>query len=487
MTAGSPLWVTDLNANDERENRVHLALLRGVGENLKSNRMAVPVFGLAICAMFPQWVNFAHLAGWYCQMMLSQVPQLLMLARFPQATLTATETQRWTRRIAAANLFFVANWASLGVWFWAAGDRNSNHLMIQLLLAASLAAHTATTGACRAISRPALLLYLVVMILVPLQGIFEPHTFPRSLAMALLAPLYVGFTALFARRNQNRARATIVLAQERDALLAELVMAKLESDRGREHAEAASLAKSQFLANMSHELRTPLNAILGFSEMISSRIFEKDPERSVEYAGLINLSGKHLLALINDILDLAKIEAGRWQLEEAELDLHRVADDAMQLVMWRAKDTNATLENAIDPELEAVYADERAVKQIMLNLLSNAVKFTPEHGKVTAFARRGSDGGMLLGVCDTGVGIAAEDLAQVFDSFGQGKHDIALPDKGTGLGLAIVKGLAESHGGHVRLESEIGKGTRVTVHLPAARVRPRRLRESAGELAHFVA
>ena len=486
MTTNSPIWVTDLNAEAEQENRVSLALLRGVAESLKANRVVVPIFGLAICAMFPQWVGFGHLVGWYAQILLGLVPQLVVLARFPQTSLTREETHKWTVRLAAANLFFVANWASFGLWLWASGDRNSNHIMIQLLLAASLAAHAATTGACRAISRPALLLYLAVMTLVPLQGLFVAATFTHAVVMAVLAPFYVGFMALIARRNHNRARAAVMLAQERDSLLAELVMAKLESDRGREHAEAASLAKSQFLANMSHELRTPLNAILGFSEMITSRLFQDNPERNVEYAGLINSSGKHLLALINDILDLAKIEAGRWELEDAELDLYRIAEDALQFMQWRAKDTNAVLENAIDPELETIYADERAIKQILLNLLSNAVKFTPEHGKVTAFACRDVNGGMRLGVSDTGVGISLKDQAHVFDSFGQGKHDVALPDKGTGLGLAIVKGLAEAHGGSVRLESETGKGTRVTVYLPPARVRPRsqaRLREPA----HFVA
>ena len=136
--------------------------------------------------------------------------------------------------------------------------------------------------------------------------------------------------------------------------------------------------------------------------------------------------------------------------------------------------------------MDMVYGDERAIKQILLNLLSNAVKFTPEEGCVTAFAHAGNDGGMVFGVSDTGVGIAPEDQQRVFDSFGQGKHDVAIADKGTGLGLAIVKGLVEAHGGHVTLESEVGKGTRVAVHLPASRVRPR-ARKDSGELAHFVA
>jgi two-component system cell cycle sensor histidine kinase PleC len=262
-----------------------------------------------------------------------------------------------------------------------------------------------------------------------------------------------------------------MLEEDKNALLAELVEAKHQSDLGRERAEAASMAKSQFLANMSHELRTPLNAILGFSELIHTRLFDAAPERNYEYAGLIHSSGHHLLALINDILDLAKIEAGRWRLDETELDLGRTAEDAMQLVAWKAKDNGAALRTDIAPGLPALYADERAIKQILLNLLSNAVKFTTAGGTVTAFARQ-DDGGFRFGVADTGIGITAEDQAKVFDSFGQGKHDIA--DKGTGLGLAIVKGLAEAHGGHVTLQSEIGKGTCVTVHLPKSRAVQRR-------------
>jgi len=224
---------------------------------------------------------------------------------------------------------------------------------------------------------------------------------------------------------------------------------------------------------MSHELRTPLNAILGFSEIISSRIFAKDDERTVEYANLIHSSGKHLLALINDILDLAKIEAGRWQLQETELSLYAVASDTLQQVTWRAQNDHIILENAIAPGLETIYADERSIRQILLNLLSNAVKFTPENGIVRVFAQRHADGGMIVGVSDTGIGIAPEDQAKVFDSFGQGKHDVAIADKGTGLGLTIVKGLAEAHGGTVRLESEVGTGTTVTLRLPAARVMAR--------------
>jgi two-component system, cell cycle sensor histidine kinase PleC len=484
MTASSPIWVTDLNAKKERETGIQLALLRSVVDSLNANRLVVPLFGLVICAIFTQWVDRSRLLGWYCQMLVGLVPQFITLARFPQGALSPSQARKWTRWVSIANLFFVANWASLGLWLWAPGDKNANHIMIQLILGATLSAHAAHTGPCRAIARPALVLYLVVLSLVQLQGLFLPASFSRSIMMMVSAPFYVGFMAMVAQRNYRRTRASILLGQERDSLLAELVMAKLESDRGREQAEAASLAKSQFLANMSHELRTPLNAILGFSEMIASRIFETEPERTIEYAGLINSSGRHLLTLINDILDLAKIEAGRWQLEETDLNLHRIAEDALQLVLWRAKDSNAALENAIDPKLEAIHADERSIKQILLNLLSNAVKFTPAQGRITTFARRTTDGGMAFGVSDTGVGITADDQRKVFDSFGQGKHDVAIAEKGTGLGLAIVKGLAESHGGRVILESQVGKGTKVTVYLPSARVKSHR---PSTEARHFVA
>ena len=480
MTADNPIWAPDADAEARRESRINLALLRGVLENLRANRKTVPLFAFAVAAMFSQWVSPLWLGLWYGHVMLGVGVQLWMIGHFPQGEMTPQLARKWTWIASAANLFFVANWTSLGWYLWVP-DNEFNHMLIAIVLAATVTVQATVAGACRQLAVPAFILYAAAMALVPLQE----HS-AQSLYLAMVTPFYVWYIAAIAKQNHSRARAAIVLVEERDALLAELVIAKLESDRGRERAEAASLAKSQFLANMSHELRTPLNAILGFSEVISTRMFHETPERNYEYAALINTSGHHLLALINDILDLAKIEAGRWKLEEGAIDLHRVADDALQLVQWRAKDANARLVNEIDPQADLVYGDERAIKQILLNLLSNAMKFTPEHGCITAFAFPGEDGGMIFGVSDTGVGIALEDQSHVFDSFGQGKHDVALPDKGTGLGLAIVKGLAEAHGGHVTLESEVGKGTRVSVHLPASRVRAR-LRKDSGELAHFVA
>lgn len=234
-------------------------------------------------------------------------------------------------------------------------------------------------------------------------------------------------------------------------------------------AEQASRAKSQFLANMSHELRTPLNAILGFSEMIASRTMLKNVDKHFEYAEHINRSAHHFLNLINDILDLAKIEAGSFQLRETQLDVAALISESLSTMEPKAREMGCVLERDVAADVPNVLADERAIRQVLLNLLSNALKFTPSGGTVTAFVRLAADGGLEFGVRDTGVGIAPEDQALVFENFGQGRHDVVSAEKGTGLGLPIVKGLIEEHGGTVCLTSREGHGTTVMLHLPSER------------------
>ena len=240
-----------------------------------------------------------------------------------------------------------------------------------------------------------------------------------------------------------------------------------------ERAEKANLAKSQFLANMSHELRTPLNAIIGFSELITSRAFVGDADRQVQYAGFVHDAGQHLLSLINDVLDLAKIESGRLELHEAEVDVGNLIEDTLSFVSSKVEAAGCIAVREVAPDLPYLMGDERALKQVLLNLLSNSIKFTPAGGSITTFARMSPRGGIEFGVRDSGVGIAAEDLACVFEKYGQGQHESVSGDKGTGLGLPIVKGLVESHGGTIALESEKGKGTCVTVTMPASKLRAR--------------
>jgi two-component system cell cycle sensor histidine kinase PleC len=221
---------------------------------------------------------------------------------------------------------------------------------------------------------------------------------------------------------------------------------------------------------MSHELRTPLNAIIGFSEIIKSRILGDDLNRNIEYAGLIHLSGVHLLTLINDVLDLAKIESGSLVLDETEVGLEAVIAEAVALMRHRAEQGECLLASTIEPGLPPLRADGRALKQVMLNLLSNAVKFTLPGGTVTVFAHQAADGRIAFGVCDNGVGISPEDQPKVFEKFSQGRHTHVPKEGGTGLGLSIVQGLVHAHGGEITLESALRVGTTVTVTLPASRL-----------------
>ncbi|TAN52509.1 MAG: GAF domain-containing protein, partial [Betaproteobacteria bacterium] len=229
--------------------------------------------------------------------------------------------------------------------------------------------------------------------------------------------------------------------------------------------EIANRHKSEFLANMSHELRTPLNAVIGFSEVLAERYFGELNAKQLEYVNDIHASGKHLLGLINDILDLSKIEAGRMELDLADFDVPSALQNAMTLVKERAQRHGIALSLVIDLALGPVRADERKFKQIMLNLLSNAVKFTPEGGKVSVAARPNGSG-VEVSVSDTGVGIAPEDHDAVFEEFKQVGRDYTRKAEGTGLGLALTKRFVELHGGQIRVASSLGNGATFTFTLP---------------------
>ncbi|HYD31477.1 MAG TPA: ATP-binding protein [Azospirillaceae bacterium] len=246
--------------------------------------------------------------------------------------------------------------------------------------------------------------------------------------------------------------------------------AEAELIASKSQAEIANRAKSEFLANMSHELRTPLNAIIGFSELLDSEFFGQLNERQKACARDIHDSGQHLLDVINAVLDMSKIEAGRYELVEETMAVEEVADMCITMVKEQAAAGGVTLVEKIAPDLPWIYADKRALRQTLLNLMSNAVKFTGNGGSVTMAAVIEKNGGMAISITDTGIGIARDLIGRIFEPFRQADSTTTRKFEGTGLGLSIAKNFIELHGGTISVESEVGVGTTITTHLPASRV-----------------
>jgi signal transduction histidine kinase len=242
--------------------------------------------------------------------------------------------------------------------------------------------------------------------------------------------------------------------------------ARDELAAARDHALEANRSKTVFFANMSHELRTPLNAIIGFSQLLKTDIFA--PKR-VEYAQLIHGSAEHLLTLVNDLLDVSTIEAGKVEIHDTEVLLTSLLDECCNICEPRLRAAQLRLVRNIPADLPAVMGDMRALKQIVLNLLTNAIKFSQPEAVVEVFGSVLPSGALEFGVRDEGIGIAPEDQALVFERYGRAEHQHSQGQEGTGLGLPIVRGLVEAHGGAVSLVSELGVGTCVTVRLPENR------------------
>lgn len=289
-----------------------------------------------------------------------------------------------------------------------------------------------------------------------------------------LAAMGVGVHLYFiwlARGLNQTAVDRLKFRAQKDLLIAALEEEKAISEEARRRAEAANNSKSRFLATMSHELRTPLNAIMGFSEVMHHEVLGPiGSAKYKDYAGTIHESGRHLLNLINEILDLSRIEAGKYELSEERVRLADVTEDCHRLLKLRAEAKGLEIVEDVDGDMPPVWADQRAMRQICLNLMSNALKFTPKGGRITVTVETLSSGEQRLTVRDTGPGIPASEIPKVLQPFGQGSLAHQTAEGGTGLGLSIVQSLIELHGGAFELKSELRRGTEAIVTLPSRRV-----------------
>ena len=427
--------------------------------------LTVPILAIVLAMTMLTWSSPKPLLLWVATIFISEGILLALCREFKRQPRETVDLVQWRRNLTAAEFLYGVCWAAVAFSDFSHGNEAAYFFLfaaltvvtaIRMLFAASVMPilHAGTipvTGA------------LVLRFL--LTG--DPFYW----IMAVIAAGIHLYFVFLVKGLQRTALSMLDYRAEKERLIEELEQAKSASDEARRKAEAANFAKSKFLANMSHELRTPLNAILGFSEMIKTEMLGPVGNKTYQsYAADIHSSGSHLLKLINDILDLSRIEAGRFELREEPVNLSAIALESVRLLRLRADTKRLRLVLDCKPEMPRFWADERALRQICLNLLSNAVKFTPQGGLVTIRAGLLSSGDGFFTVRDNGPGIPEEEMSQVLRSFGQGSLALEMSERGTGLGLPIVRGLAELHGGRFELRSEVGTGTETTVIIPKARV-----------------
>ncbi|HXJ01130.1 MAG TPA: HAMP domain-containing sensor histidine kinase [Micropepsaceae bacterium] len=374
--------------------------------------------------------------------------------------------KRRARTIAPMALILAGVWCALIIAMYNP-HITANRLFVVLILACTLgslstmfAMHAAAATGSMAVMSFSLLLIMFL------------NGFTGRLSLLPMGAIYAILVANQVRGINGRFEKGKRLELEHEKLIASLREANIQSKAAQEQATAANQAKSEFLANMSHELRTPLNAIIGFSEIMREQMFGTlGHNRYREYSRLIHSAGSHLLGLINDVLDMSKIEAGKWELYPELIDLKTVIGECVDLMRQRAATANVELVTEISDGPFPLFADRRAMSQILLNLVSNAVKFTLPGGRVCIRAGI-QDSLVRIAVEDNGVGIAKADLPRLGNPFVQVRNQAGILHTGTGLGLALVRALAEKHEGMVRIESEEMVGTTVTIEIPQRTAMP---------------
>jgi two-component system cell cycle sensor histidine kinase PleC len=442
-------------------------LLLTFARNRLSAAYAMPILIAIVAVTATLWIRLPVVIGWAIIVFAAYVAMLALCRRFTLLPAGAAGAKRWSRRFVVAEFVGGLAWAGMLLLTPNADASLAGFEIFQfatMLIVVSVVTMLASTLPVAAVAGS-------VPVTLALVAVFVR---PGDLLFIALSIMAVGAQFFFLVLASRLYHATLTMLEyraEKDLLIAELGTAKSISDESRRRAEEANLAKSRFLATMSHELRTPLNAILGFSEVMKKQVLgpiENPTYR--DYVSDIHASGEHLLNLINEILDLSRIEAGRHELYEEPVNLVNLVEECRHLVQLRAANKGIVITERYERDMPRLWADDRAVRQVTLNLLSNAIKFTPSGGEISIRVGWTENGGQFLAIRDTGPGIPADEIPIVLSPFGQGSIAIKSAEQGAGLGLPIVQALMRMHDGTLELTSKLREGTEVVAIFPQSRV-----------------
>ena len=439
-------------------------LLRQYAKTRISASLVILLLVGAVGLLSGLWTGAVTAAVWTASVLVIHAVFITKCSQFLKEAPTQAHLRVWRLRFVMLDMFFGLAWMFLLLKYAGPDESSRTFMLFVMLLVVAVSSMLAS-------SLPIAVFAATTPVTVAVALNFVLGGTVREYILAAMAVTAQSYFILLAHRLYTTTLSTLEARAEKDALFGELEQSKAISDEARSRAEAANIAKSRFLAQMSHELRTPLNAILGFSEVMNNEIFGPHAVPTYkEYCKDIHNSGVHLLNLINEILDLSRIEAGRLELNEEPASLLLVVADCNHLLTLRAKNRGITVHEVFEQELPRLWADERAIRQICLNLLSNAIKFTPQGGDIWLKVGWTASGGQYLSVKDTGPGIPEEEIPIVLASFGQGSNSIKSAEQGAGLGLPIAKSLVDLHGGTFVLKSKLRIGTEVIVTFPPERV-----------------
>jgi two-component system cell cycle sensor histidine kinase PleC len=442
-------------------------LLRVYAQQHLSASLAMIILAGAVGLVAKIWLEWAPILLWGTFIMASTGLLLLQCQGFNREKPNEDRVEHWRRRFIISEFMQGFSWSVIvGMLLFTGTEQSKVFVLFVLMIVAAMTAMLS-------FAIPRAVYAALIPLTLSLTGFLDlnsVHNF-NAFGMVLMGSGALLYFVFLTNRLHSSTVANFESRAEKDVLFIELEQARANSDEARHKAEEANLAKSRFLATMSHELRTPLNAILGFSEVMKNEVFGPHSAPAYkEYAADVQGSGQHLLNLINEILDLSRIEAGKYELHEEAINISYITEECNHMMSLRAKTKGQVIHEHIEPNLPKLWADERAIRQIILNILSNAIKFTPVGGDIIIKAGWTQSRGQYVSVRDTGPGIPENEIATVLSTFGRGSLALKTAEQGSGLGLPIVKGLVDLHGGTFKLKSQVRVGTEVIVTFPASRV-----------------